>query len=247
MSDNKTKPTDVSAQTFLESVSESRRQEAYILIELMSNISRVKPVMWGPSIIGFGSHHYSYETGRQGDMPRLSFSPRKTAITIYFDKGFNEHGAQLAKLGKHKTSISCLYINKLTDININVLQQMLEDSYKQGGKALAKPTTVDEFIARIPAVALPKFTELRRLVKSELPHATEVLSYGILGYKIDDKRARVFISGWKDHVSVYPVPKDKALQTQLKPYIKGRGSIWFKLDELLPIELTIATVKALAR
>lgn len=83
-----TMPTEVPVQTFLMSVSEVRREEAEILITLMQDISNEKPVMWGPSIIGFGSTHYKYETGREGDMPLLAFSPRKASLTIYF-RGFD--------------------------------------------------------------------------------------------------------------------------------------------------------------
>ncbi|HRQ86506.1 MAG TPA: hypothetical protein PLY16_00165 [Candidatus Saccharibacteria bacterium] len=75
--------------------------------------------------------------------------------------------------------------------------------------------------------------------------AQEVLSYGIIGYKIDDKRARVYISGWKDHVAMYPTPNDESLQAELKPYIKGKGTLWFALDKDLPNELIKRTVKAL--
>ena len=100
-----------------------------------------------------------------------------------------------------------------------------------------KPTTVDEYIASIPSVARPQFDILRSVVKKELPKAKEVFSYGIVGYKIDEKRARVFVSGWKDHVAMYPVPKDEKLRTELTPYIKGKGTLWFSLQEPLPVDL----------
>lgn len=108
-----------------------------------------------------------------------------------------------------------------------------------------KPTTVEEYIAGVPAAARPNFDELRQLAKHSLPDAREVLSYGIIGYKIDDKRARVFVSGWKDHVAMYPIPKDTALQSQLAPYIKGKGTLWFRLDEPLPKPLIEVAMKAL--
>ena len=126
MSDNKTKPTNVDVETFLQSVSESRRDDAHKLIAMMREISGESPVMWGPSIIGFGSEHYKYASGREGDMPHLGFSPRKASLTIYFNRGFDSQNELLEKLGKFKTSVSCLYINKLTDVDLDVLREMLE-------------------------------------------------------------------------------------------------------------------------
>lgn len=108
-----------------------------------------------------------------------------------------------------------------------------------------KATTVDQYIASIPTVALPKFHELRELVKETIPQANELVSYGILGYKIDDKRARVFISGWKDHLALYPVPKDESLQEEIKKYQKGKGTLWFSLSEPLPKEFISKVVRAL--
>lgn len=240
-----TQPTGVSVKTFLEGVSPQRRAEANQLILLAQQISGKKPRMWGPNIIGFGSEHYKYDTGRKGDMPRLAFSPRKANITIYFSEGFDRYTSQLAVLGKHKQSVSCLYINKLADIGFDVLRTMLEQSFALADNHLAKPATVDQYIANVPQAARPRFDELRQIVKAAVPQGREVLSYGVVGYKIDDKRARVFVSGWKDHVAMYPIPNDKALRPILAPYIKGKGTLWFKLDEPLPKPLIEKVVKAL--
>lgn len=247
MSDNKTKPTNVKVSDFLTTVSELRQQESRILIDIMQKISNQKPVMWGPSIIGFGTTHYKYDTGREGDMPHLGFSPRKASITVYFSEGFDRYSDKLAKLGKHKSSVSCLYINKLADVDIEILHQMIEQSYQDNLESLDKPNTVDEYIDRVPAVARLKFDELRAIVRSELPNAKEVFSYGIIGYKIDDKRARIFISGWKDHLAIYPVPKDENLQEALGSHIKGKGTLWFALDEPLPKALIIKIIRALIK
>jgi uncharacterized protein YdhG (YjbR/CyaY superfamily) len=203
--------------------------------------------MWGPSIIGFGSQHYKYDTGREGDMPRLAFSPRAASITVYFE-GFDKYAHELAVLGKHKQSVTCLYINKLEDINLDVLRKMLEKSFAAATNSSTKPTTVDQYVASVPPAARPKFDELRQLVRAAVPQAKEVFSYGIVGYKIDDKRARVFISGWKDHLAVYPIPRGQELQTMLAPYItyiRGKGTLWFKLDEPLPTSLIKTVVEAL--
>lgn len=108
-----------------------------------------------------------------------------------------------------------------------------------------KIVTVDEYIATIPDAALPRFNELRSLVKETIPQAKEVVSYGILGYKIDDKRARVFISGWRDHLAVYPVPKYESLQDEIQKYQKGKGTMWFSLGEPLPKEFITKVITAL--
>lgn len=236
MTANKTKPTTVSVDEFLTTVSNERREESVVLIDIMSKISNEKPVMWGPSIIGFGKSHFEYETGRSGDIPSLAFSPRKASITIYFE-GFNNYGEELAKLGKYKNSVSCLYINKLKDIDINILKTMLEKSYALGVGNVKKPQNVDEYIATVPKAAKSIFDQLRNIVKERLPMAEEVLNYGIVGYKMNEKRPRVFISGWKDHVAMYPIPRSESLALKLGPYIKGKGTLWFSLDQPLPEDL----------
>lgn len=246
MAENKTQPTTVSVDEFLMSVSSQRQAEARQIIEIMKRITRKEPVMWGPSIIGFGTTHYKYDTGREGDMPQLAFSPRKSAITFYFNGGFNTFGSLLDKLGKHKTSVGCLYVNKLSDVDVSVLRRMFEESFAAGKLKDAKYTTVAEYVDQIPDEARPRFDELRALVKGLLPDRNEVLSYGLIGYKVGDKRARVYISGWKDHLGIYPVPHDEDLQDELKPYIKGKGTLWFGLDEPLPTKLITKVVKALA-
>ena len=248
MAENKTKPTEVSVADFLATVSDKRQQESKILIEIMQNISGEKPVMWGPSIIGFGLQHYKSEAGREGDMGILGFSPRKASLTIYFYEGFDRYGKELSQIGKHKFSQSCLYVNKLEDIDLKVLTEMLESSYKIATGKKPSHRSVEDYIESIPVAAKPKFDELRQLVLSEIPHLHEVLSYGIIGYKPDvSKRAVVFISGWKDHLAIYPLPKDASLVKKLESYIHGRGTLWFALDQPLPKELIIETVRALTK
>ena len=245
MSDNKTKPTAISVEDFLQTLGQNRRSEAEILIAMMQQVSGKTPVMWGPSIIGFGTQHYKYDSGREGDMPHLAFSPRKAAITIYFSEGFDRYSTHLQKLGKYKASVSCLYINKLEDVDKTVLQEMIEESFRITDSLARKPSTVEEYVASVPAAARPQFDELRSMAKILLPSANEVLSYGIIGYKVDDKRARVYISGWKDHTSIYPVPGDPTLQDELAPYIKGKGTLSFPLNEPLPGALIKKTILSL--
>lgn len=125
-----TQRTGVKVDSFLESVSDKRRVESMKLIAIMQKISGEDPYMWGPSIIAFGSVHYKYDSGREGDMPRLAFSPRTASLTIYLDEGFTDKYAhELTLLGKHKSSKVCLYVNKLEDINLDVLRNMLEQSF----------------------------------------------------------------------------------------------------------------------
>lgn len=130
MSDNKTKPTNVSVDEFLATVSQERADEARKIIAIMARITGEPAVMWGPSIIGFGSVHYKYDSGREGDMPLLGFSPRKASLTIYFMEGFDQYEDELAQLGKTKTSKGCLYVTKLANIDLGVLTNMIESSYK---------------------------------------------------------------------------------------------------------------------
>ncbi len=94
--------------------------------------------------------------------------------------------------------------------------------------------SVDDYVSSVPISSKQKFDELRLLAKTTLPNAKEVISYGILGYKIGERRPIVFVSGWKDHVAVYPVPDDEALESEISKYRKGKGTLWFALDKPLP-------------
>jgi hypothetical protein len=122
MADNKTKPTKISVAEFIDALTDPiRRADAKALVKLMQKAAGEKPTMWGPSIIGFGSHHYVYDSGREGDMPLIAFSPRKAATVLY---GFSDSKALLAKLGKHTTGKGCIYIKKLADVDQKVLEAM---------------------------------------------------------------------------------------------------------------------------
>ncbi len=129
MAENKTKPTKLSVTGFIESVKDqSRRGDAKELVKLMQSASGEKPKMWGPAIIGFGSTHYKYESGREGDMPVIAFSPRKAATVLYGLIGFSEAAGLLEKLGKHTTGKGCLYIKKLADVDQSVLKSLVVKS-----------------------------------------------------------------------------------------------------------------------
>lgn len=127
MAENKTKATDVSVDRFISSLPEDRRDDAKALIKLMQSVSRQKPKIWGTSIIGFGSYHYRYQSGREGDMPLICFSPRKTANVVY-NMGSAEKSL-LERLGKHSLKGSCLHIAKLSDIDPKVLRTLVAQSF----------------------------------------------------------------------------------------------------------------------
>ena len=132
MSEPKTKPTDVRVEDFLNAVEHPQRKEdGFELLRIMGDITKEKPVMWGPSIIGFGSYHYKYESGREGDMPLTGFSPRKQSLTVYIMPGFDEYEEILGRLGKHRIGKSCLYINKLADVDISVLKELIAKSVEK--------------------------------------------------------------------------------------------------------------------
>ena len=125
MPDNKTKATKLSVAAFIDAVAdETRRADAKALVKLMQRATGEKPKMWGPAIVGFGSYHYVYETGREGDMPLAGFSPRKAATVLYGMRGSSDSDALLAKLGKHTTGKGCLYIKKLADVDQKVLEEL---------------------------------------------------------------------------------------------------------------------------
>jgi hypothetical protein len=126
MADNKTKPTKLSVAAFIDALTDqTRRADAKALVKLMQSAAGETPKMWGPSIIGFGSYHYTYESGREGDMPLIAFSPRKAATVLYGMTGFSDAAALLAKLGKHTTGKGCLYIKKLSDVDQHVLEALV--------------------------------------------------------------------------------------------------------------------------
>jgi hypothetical protein len=120
---------------------EKKRQDCYVIIKLMKQITRSEPKMWGPSIIGFGSYHYKYDSGHEGDSSLVGFSPRKQNITLYLMGGFRTQPELLKKLGKYKTGGGCLYINNLDDVNIEILRKVIKlsiDSMKQKIETMKK-------------------------------------------------------------------------------------------------------------
>jgi hypothetical protein len=130
MSSNQTVETDASVDEFIDSVdNEKRRQDARELLNLMRRVTGAEPRMWGPSIVGFGKYHYRYDSGREGEMLRVGFSPRKANFALYLMPRGDAFQELLEKLGKHKTGASCLYVNKLADIELDVLEEMIAESW----------------------------------------------------------------------------------------------------------------------
>ena len=131
MAEPKTIPTEASVTEFLKAVENpSRRADCLALKKIMARATGHRPKMWGPSIVGYGSYHYKYASGREGDAALTGFSPRKSSLTIYIMPGFKPYTDLLNKLGKHKHSSSCLYINKLGDVDLAVLEKLITKSVK---------------------------------------------------------------------------------------------------------------------
>ena len=132
MAEIQTKVNEASVEEFLSKVEgEQKRQDCFEIVKIMKQVTKEEPKMWGPAIIGFGSSHYKYESGREGDMPQIGFSPRKQNITLYIGVGDNSDSPLLKKLGKYTTSKVCLYIKKLADVDRNVLQELIADSFEK--------------------------------------------------------------------------------------------------------------------
>ena len=130
MAELKTKPTTASVTKFLNGVSDkTRRDDCFAVLEMMREVTKEEPAMWGSSIVGFGRHRYKYESGREGEWPIAAFSPRKGDLTLYFTQGFDSE-PEMERLGKYKTGKSCLYIKKLADVDPKVLKRLVTKSVK---------------------------------------------------------------------------------------------------------------------
>ena len=136
MSALKTQKNDASVEDFLNTVEhQGKREDSFALLEMMKDVIGEEPSMWGSSIIGFGSYHYKYASGRENDWFLAGFSPRKQNLTLYIMSGFDQYDGLLSKLGKHKTGKSCLYINKLADVDQDVLRELIRQSVEHMRKS----------------------------------------------------------------------------------------------------------------
>lgn len=142
MTENKTQITDQSVQDFLASIDHpTRRADAIALDGLFRRITGFAPKMWGPTIVGYGAYHYTYESGREGDALATGFSPRKASLSIYIMPGYGDFAEIMSRLGKHKTGKSCLYVNKLADIEMPVLEELIVAGLKDlGSRWSVNPT-----------------------------------------------------------------------------------------------------------
>jgi len=135
MAENKTKQSDASVKKFIESIPDERKRvDALAILEMMRRATRLEPKMWGTAIVGFGSVHYKYESGREGDICMMGFSPRKQSISLYLPGGHAAYVNELKQLGKHETGNGCLYINKLAGIDTAVLEKIFEKGAKSSSK-----------------------------------------------------------------------------------------------------------------
>lgn len=131
MAELKTKENEASVADFLAAIDDDqRRADAMAVAAMMESVTKLKPRMWGASIVGYGSQHYKYATGREGDWFRTGFSPRKGSLTVYINSGFSRHPELMEKLGTYTTGVSCLYIRRLADVDRKVLRQLIAQSLK---------------------------------------------------------------------------------------------------------------------
>jgi len=131
MAENKTKATRASVEGYIAAIEdEARRTDCRALLKLMSDATKEKPTMWGTSIVGFGSYHYRYDSGREGDMCIVGFSSRKGDISLYLTAGFEGRDALLARLGKHKVAKACLYVRRMSDVDPKVLKQLVAAAFE---------------------------------------------------------------------------------------------------------------------
>ncbi|MGQ0600539.1 MAG: DUF1801 domain-containing protein [Anaerolineales bacterium] len=131
MAEPKTKLNNRSVEAFLNRIPDKqKRKDSFTLLELMKQVTKEEPKMWGSSIVGFGSYHYKYASGREGDSPLTGFSPRKQNLTVYITSGFEQYDALLEKLGKHACGKSCLYIKRLDEVHLPTLKKLIQQSVK---------------------------------------------------------------------------------------------------------------------
>jgi len=138
MAENKTKPTKGSVTAFLNKINDQQlRDDCFAILKMMQKVAKSEPVMWGRAIVGFGTYHYVYESGREGDTILIGFSPRKQNISIYLMSGLNKVENEVSRLGKYKTGKGCLYIKSLSDVDVEVLKKVFAKAFKEGQRKSA--------------------------------------------------------------------------------------------------------------
>jgi hypothetical protein len=142
MAELKTKPTKQSVASFLKTIAdEGKQRDCRTVLKIMKKVTKAEPKMWGPGIVGFGSHHYKYASGREADWFLTGFAPRKQNLTLYLMSGFKGYDALLGKLGKYKTGKACLYIKKLDEVDLGVLTDLIQKSVKHVAKSNSRAST----------------------------------------------------------------------------------------------------------
>lgn len=132
MKEIQTKPRKASVTTFLNAVeNKEKKNDSFAIVQMMREATGEEPTMWGPAIVGFGKVAYKYASGHEGETCLIGFSPRKQNLTLYIPGGFEKRGALMKKLGKHKTSKGCLYVNRLTDVDVPTLRKLIEVTVKE--------------------------------------------------------------------------------------------------------------------
>lgn len=135
MAQNKTTETGLSVTEFIDNITDdTKRNDCFELIKIIKKLTKLEPKMWGPSIVGFGRHHYKYESGREGDSANFAFSPRASSIALYLSANFDNRAELLKQFGKHKADKGCVHIKTLADIDKNVLTKMIANHIKHIGK-----------------------------------------------------------------------------------------------------------------
>lgn len=161
----KTKKTKVSADAFINAIkNEQERADCKTIAKMMSEITKAKPVMWGPSIVGFGDWHYVYDSGRENDWFMMGFSPRKQNLTLYLMPGFDGFESEMDKLGKYKTGRCCLYIKKLSDVDMTVLKKIMTGAAKRM-KVIAKAPTAQAGVRELKKKAAAKKASKKKITK----------------------------------------------------------------------------------
>jgi uncharacterized protein YdhG (YjbR/CyaY superfamily) len=248
MAELKMRPTGVSVKAFLNGIAdEKRRRDALAVSALMHQVTGLEPRMWGSSIVGFGTFHFRYDSGREGDWFVTGFSPRKQELALYIMVGFERFGALLKKLGEHRTGKSCLYVRTLADIDLSTLRELVKRSVSQTTeRSMVTPrgaAAVDTYLASAPAGARTALQRLRKVISAAAPGADEGLSYGIPTFRLDG-RPVVWYAAWKQHCSLYPIPAVMRADAGLKAHETSKGTIRFLPTRPVPASLVRKLVKA---
>lgn len=236
MREAKTRPTTASVAAYLNAIAdEPRRRDCKALAALMRKVTGCTPRMWGPSIVGFGSYHYKYASGHEGDACLLGFSSRKGDISVYLVPGWEGAGPLLAKLGKHRMGKGCLYLRRLDGVDLAVLEQLLAGSVAETRRRY--PTGgIDGYIAGFPPEVQEILQRIRAMIRAAAPEAEEAMKYQIPTFVLNGNL--VHFAAFKQHIGFYPTPSGiEAFKDALAGYEVAKGSVRFPLDREIPLGL----------